>query len=83
MSKQDFLNLLFNHVVLVRFTKKDGTIRDLKCTLKQDVIDTYYKENSKPTATRTTPEHQVCAIDIEQNAFRSFTIDSVIDYEII
>jgi hypothetical protein len=83
MTKQDYINLLKDNILLVKFTKKDGSVRELKCTLKPNIINEYYENNSKPTATRTTPEHQVCAIDVELNEFRSFTISSVIDYKVL
>ena len=83
MQKQDFLNLLAQNILLVTFTKKDGSLRKLKCSLKTDVLNDYYTNNSKATSTRKVPENQVCCLDLEINEFRSFLIESVIEYQIL
>jgi hypothetical protein len=83
MTKQEYVQLLQNNILLVTFIKKDGTKRELKCTLKPNIIEAYYSNHSKPTSVRKSNDLQVSAVDIELNEFRSFLVDSVIDYKII
>jgi hypothetical protein len=80
MNKSDYTQLLHDNVLLVKFTKKDGTLREMKCTLKTDTVESL---GLKPKGLRVVPDHQVCCVDVEINEFRSFTIDSVLSYEII
>jgi hypothetical protein len=83
MNKQDFLDLLVTNILLVTFTKKDGTTRNLKCTLQNNFLEDYYKNTPKATSTRRVPDNQVCCLDLEINEFRSFLIESVIEYQIL
>ena len=80
MTKTEYQELLRNNVLLVNFIKKDGSIRTLKCTLKQEYMDVF---KGSTGSTRKVPEHQVCCIDLDINEFRSFTTDSVINYQIL
>jgi hypothetical protein len=79
-TKAQFTELLKNHVLVVHFTKKDNTVRKLICTLQESAIE---KVAVKGVRTRTVPEHQVCCLDVELNEFRSFTIDSVLNFSIL
>ena len=83
MTKQDYINLLQNNILLVTFTKKDGSIRELTCSLKKEAIDKHYEIHSKPTNTRRTADNQVSCIDLEINEFRSFLVESVIEYKVL
>lgn len=80
MQKSEFNELLKNNTLLVKFTKKDGTLREMKCTLKAEVMEGF---KGATGSVRRVPENQVCCIDIELNAFRSFTVESVISYSIL
>ena len=80
MQKSEFNELLKNNTLLVKFTKNDGSIRELKCTLKPEVMEGF---KGATGSVRKVPENQVCCIDIELNAFRSFIIESVIEYSIL
>lgn len=62
-------------VVTVRFKKKDGTVRDMKCTLKEDLVVNYDKKSEKKKAVN----EDVCSVfDLDKSEWRSFRYDSVI-----
>jgi hypothetical protein len=58
----------------VTFVKKDGTEREMNCTLKEGVVVPHEK-----TTDRVKEENaEVLAVwDIDKNAWRSFRVDSI------
>ncbi|MGZ8924855.1 MAG: SH3 beta-barrel fold-containing protein [Nitrososphaeraceae archaeon] len=76
---------LRKHICKVVFEKQygreKGQFRTMICTLKQDYID---QHNLTPVGGGyVVPDHQIRCVDIEKNEWRSFTIDSVISFDII
>lgn len=57
----------------ITFTKIDGTDREMKCTLRQEVISEYVKKGGKIS------ENTDCirVWDIEKSAWRSIRYDSI------
>lgn len=66
--------MLHNGIVEFQFTKKDGTIRQAKGTLKSEHIPTTATSGS---GRKASPNVQVYW-DLEKNAFRSFVKESFI-----
>lgn len=82
MTKQDYNDLLKQHLCEVVFTKKNGDQRVMKCTLKQDVINSI--STPKHTSrTVTVPDHQVRCVDTEKMEWRSFDLADVISFKVI
>jgi hypothetical protein len=79
-AKQYYVDLLNKHVCVVVFEKVDGTERTLIGTTQSELLPP-----PKPTTDRVyiQPEHQVRLYDIQKKAWRSFTIDSVISFDIV
>jgi hypothetical protein len=79
MTRDEIKGILSKNVATVSFTKSDGTIRDMICTLREDVLpqeilnDTEQKEKK---ARKYNPD-VLPVWDIEKKAWRSFRIDSV------
>ena len=64
----------------VVFTKVDGSIRELNCTLNSSIIGTYYSSNSdKPK--RITPDDLIAVYDVDAEAWKSFKRDNVIRFK--
>jgi len=61
--------------VTVTFTKKDGTEREMICTLNPDVIPK--KEITEGKKERKKSENTMVVYDVVANDWRSFTIKSV------
>lgn len=60
--------------MLVVFVKKDKTFRELKCTLKPDVVNPTLKGGERTS----DPRDVTCVYDIENKGWRSFRNSSVI-----
>lgn len=75
LSKSTIMHLLQNGVVNVKFTKSDGTERDMKCTLMEAYITGYTKKTERVKV--SNPEiYNVW--DVENEGWRSFKHDSII-----
>ncbi len=70
MERKELISKLREGDVSVTFTKKDGTERVMKCTLKEDVVPSV--ESSKKENVGV-----VVVWDTEKNAWRSFRMDSI------
>ncbi len=84
-EESKYLNLkeeLQNGILEVRFYKKDGSIRVMKCTLKSDIL-LNIQDSSYSISKKTYNPETISVFDIEKNDWRSFRIDSIIDYEIM
>jgi len=70
-------NLLKKNVIEILFLKTDGTERKMKCTLMHEYLPavTEAKESTRKVSTTSLP-----VWDLEENAWRSFRIDSLIMY---
>ncbi len=72
-------------VVTVKFVKKStGETREMVCTLAPQFLPPKepkpFEEDAPPTKTRT-PNPDLCVVyDIQQEGWRSFRFDSVIDF---
>lgn len=60
----------------VTFTKKDGTLRDMRCTLSEGRIPTDKQPKNEGTATKDSGS-AVRVFDTEKQEWRSFRWDSV------
>jgi hypothetical protein len=75
MSKKKLLQKLKLEVVEITFTKKDNTIRNMKCTQNFDLIP----KEEYPNGNRVVKDKNiVCVYDVEVNGWRSFNYKSLI-----
>jgi hypothetical protein len=69
-------SLLKTKVCKVVFEKLDGSERTMICTLKEDLLPTVVESKTKKT-----PNEKVMPVwDIEAQSWRSFRVDSVIEF---
>lgn len=61
--------------VTLTFTKKDGSLRVMQCTLNPDILPKVEIKEDRPE--RKKPENTIAVYDLEANGWRSFTINSV------
>ena len=66
---------LKEHEVTVTFTKKDGSEREMRCTLNPNALPTQDITESKES--RKKSENTIAVYDLDAQAWRSFTIRSV------
>lgn len=72
--KEWFKNVLKQSTVMVQFVKKDGTIRDMICTLDESLIPQVQTEETK--VINWSDEAQR-VYDVEAGDWRSFRWDSI------
>jgi hypothetical protein len=87
-NKEQIREAALEGVILVEFTKKDGTLREMRCSLNEKYLPPAKIETASrpwwdsPTPPATAENLDVLAVwDIEAKGWRSFRIDSVISME--
>ena len=80
LSKSEIIEMLQEGIINVKFTKVDGSERLMQCTLKTDLVpadlDKAKDTNAKE---RKQNEDAVSAWDTENQGWRSFRLDRVIE----
>ena len=75
-NKDLILQSLREGVINVKFTKKDGTERVMKCTLLENIIKPYEKTTERE---KKVNEDILSVWDVEKDAWRSFRFDSILE----
>jgi hypothetical protein len=73
-EKNWLLTLLREQEITVKFVKKDGSEREMLCTLNESKIPS---EKAPKGVERTTNDDVVPVFDIENQGWRSFRWDSI------
>lgn len=78
-TREELITTLKDHIVAVTFTKANGEVRRMLCTLKEGhlpVRDASAEEHS------VTSNPDTCVVwDLDKNGWRSFRVDSVLEVE--
>lgn len=81
-ERKIFKDWLISHLkygpVTVTFKKKDGTLREMNCTLKSELAKDYEKKTER---TKTVNEETCPVFDLDKQEWRSFRFDSVTKVE--
>jgi hypothetical protein len=75
MTKEEMVNKLSNKFCTVKFTKVNGDTRLMKCTLMSEYLPETKTNNKKEN------DSVVTVYDVEVNGWRSFKVDSVVDFK--
>ena len=75
-NQETLKEALHAKTLLVSFTKLNGERRDMQCTLNHNRIPV--SETTKTTS-RSVSTHSLPVFDVNQNAWRSFRWDSIIE----
>lgn len=73
-SREWLRTLLSEQVIAISFIKKDGTVRDMVCTLTSDKIPAEFAPKNSGKA---KSDESIAVFDIENQGWRSFRWDSV------
>ena len=76
----DIRELLKEGVIEVKFTKKDGSLRVMKCTLKEDLIPTEHAP--KGTGKVKSNSDVISVFDVENNGWRSFNYATIKEFTV-
>jgi hypothetical protein len=66
-------------VCVVNFTKVDGSLREMKCTLKSEMLPTLVKSDKQ----RKKNEDVIAVFDLDEEAWKSFRKENVIGWSVI
>lgn len=81
-TKEDLVKLLKQKVVTVKFKKKDDSIRKMVCTLSEEYLpEPEPLTEGEVKRTKKDSPNTVPVWDLEKLAWRSFRVDSVVEYE--
>jgi len=80
LTRDGFRDVLTKSVASVTFTKKDGTNRVMRCTLKEELLPAVDSDPDKKT--RKQNDESLSVWDLDKKAWRSFRVDSVTKFEI-
>ena len=73
-GKQWLVGLLRTDIAMVNFKKKDGTLRDMKCTLREDIITPHDKKTDR---VKEANKEVLPVWDVDKGEWRSFRYDSI------
>lgn len=77
-DQYDYLKtILEDNVIKVKFEKKNLDIREMFCTLDEDVIPDHKEYYLADGSEREKTKHNLAVFDLEKNDWRSFRISSV------
>jgi len=70
--------MLHSGIVNIKFTKVDGTERDMKCTLIDSIVVPHEKKTERE---KKINEDIISVWDVEKNGWRSFRYDAIISID--
>lgn len=74
VDKAPLVQSLRENVLSITFTKKDGTERVMKCTLRPDYVIPHEKKTDR---VREVADHIIPVWDIEAQGWRSVNVDTI------
>jgi len=82
-SKAELQEILSKNTVSVVFTKKDGTERNMFCTLDPQFLPAMREDTTVSDSKRPPNDSVVAVWDLDIGAWRSFRLDSIkaMEYE--
>jgi hypothetical protein len=86
-SKTEIVDALKKQSAIVTFTKKDGTERVMKCTLKSDLLPAISLTEQVATGDdvvkiRKVSDTSVAVYDLDNAAWKSFRLDSITSFNV-
>ena len=77
-KRNEYTAVLYNNICVVTFTKRDGSERVMRCTLKPEHLPVLpVVESTTLKIPRKKSDTTICVWDLDKSAWRSFTVDSV------
>jgi hypothetical protein len=78
-NKESISSLLKACDATIKFTKKDGTERVMKCTLRENAITPYEKKTDR---VKKDNDDVLSVWDLELNSWRSINVNSILTVEV-
>jgi hypothetical protein len=80
-AKSAYHTFLKGNVARIKFKKVNGDIRDMRCTLREDLLPPV-TESATTKRQHDANDEVVAVYDLDAEGWRSFRIDNVIEMEI-
>jgi hypothetical protein len=81
MNYQEILELLYKNDCEVTFTKVDGTVRVMPCTLREEAMP--QRDAAKFHETRVVNEKVISAFCLDKMEWRSFRVENVTNIKVL
>lgn len=82
LTRNEMIEQLVVSVCDVTFTKKDGSKREMKCTLSNRIIPEDNRAKHTEGEVKKVNETVLAVYDLEADGWRSFRVESVTDFEL-
>lgn len=82
MNIEDLKTKLKLGVVTVKFTKMNGELREMRCTLNDQFIPVTQETKEGVTKERKANPNVQAVWDIENDGWRSFRFDSITEFRV-
>jgi hypothetical protein len=83
MTLTDLKNLVKDKVVKIKFTKLDGTPREMICTTDFSIIKSQEKNFVPPKKNRKIPKEIVTVWDFEKHGWRTIIPENVTEHDVV
>ena len=80
LTRNEIIEALKSHKCVVKFTKVNGEVREMPCTLREDIVPKY--ERKTPVKEDKKDSNTLSVWCTDKNAWRSFRIDSVLELKL-
>ena len=81
LTRNEIIEALSAHKCVVKFTKVNGEVREMPCTLREDIVPKY--ERKTPVKEPTDKNQNVLSVwCTDKNVWRSFRVDSVLELKL-
>lgn len=77
MTREEMVSMLRDGLCYVEFEKKDGTLREMTCTVNQ----THIPSDKIPKETVEYTDSVIRVFEVDKEQWRSFRVDSVKKFE--
>ena len=79
MERQELVSLLSNNVCEVTFTKVNGDVRVMPCTLKESLLPA----RTNAESTKSLPASNISVWCTDKNEWRSFRVANVTEVRVV
>lgn len=76
LTRNEIIEALRAHKCVVKFTKVNGEVREMPCTLREDIVP---KVEHKTERAKRPNDNVVSVWCLDKNEWRSFRVDSVLE----
>lgn len=77
-TKNSYHTFLKSNIARIKFKKVNGDLRDMRCTLREDLLPPVIEQTTAKRQHDTNDE-VVAVYDLDAEGWRSFRVDSVIE----